>query len=59
MDWIVQHGPALVAFAGAAGTATAALAPKLDAKVKQVGAKFGPVVAVIGAVVHAYVQGAG
>ena len=56
-DWIKTHSAAVVALAGALGVATGSLGfgtAGVEAALQEVGAITG----IVGAVVHAYVQGA-
>ena len=58
MNWITGHGPALVAFAGAAGVFVTALGiPEGDAATWL--REGGVVIGIAGAVIHSYLNGRG
>ena len=58
MNWIKQHGPAVIALAGAVGAFVGAADPAFVADSAPVVGGIGAAVGLVGAVVHAYVQGA-
>ena len=59
MNWIKSHGAAFVALAGAVGAFVGVVEPNFAAESADVIGGVGVVAGIVGAVVHAYVQGAG
>ena len=58
MSWIKKHGAAVIALAGALGAFIGATEPSFAAESAQIVGGVGAAVGLVGAVVHAYVQGA-